>query len=282
LQTGTAFRESGTADSDVSLEAILADIQAYAAIFSPDQLSKLDATIVEAVKNSLIDKLGEQIVEVYPLKQPPVNASFRGQFKSGAVVLTNIRVLVPFLYEWQERSGNTTTTYKGLQAMTAAWPLITGVQITVCRRLSTDVLVVLRQADSSVAFKAARHNLTELLLIANLWGVPVAVSEEDSRATELRSSVFRPWQILAWVALAAVVIAGVIGFFSDSGITGLPIDLLTWSNDRGLLQISFLLGSLWTARGLARWIASYTPRGLVDMIASTPVVNEAPLAERPG
>lgn len=144
--------------------------------------------MIEVVVENLIDGLGEQVVEVYPLTQAPLHSSHQGQFKSGAVVLTNLRVLMPFTYEWQESSGNVRTTYKGLQVPNAAWPLISRLHITVRRRLSTDIHVEIEQGDSSVAFKTRRQNLSELLLIASLWGVESVVDEEDSRQVELRSA----------------------------------------------------------------------------------------------
>ena len=284
LRGGYEFRESGTAEGVASLATILAEIQGYASIFSRDQLAKLDTRVIEVVVDNLIDSLGEQVVEVYPLTQSPVHSSHQGQFKSGAVVLTNLRVLMPFTYEWQETSGNVMTKYTGLQVPNAAWPLITRLHITVRRRLSTDILVEIEQADSSVAFKAGRQNLSELLLIASLWGVKSVVDEEDSRRVERRSALLRPWQVAMWTSVVTLVVTGIIGFFTDDGFFGLPIALVSWASQKGLAQALVLLTTLWSSRRLMRWITAYRPRSLPQMVrdaspstpgAPGPLVNVA-------
>jgi hypothetical protein len=269
LATGAEYRESNARDDIASLADILADIQAYQYVFSRAQLSVLDPAAVDLVNHNLIDKIGEQVVAVYPLKEAPLNAAHPGTYKTGAVVLTNLRVIMPFTYEWQETDGNVRTTYKGLSAPVVPLPLVKRLTVLSRRRLSSDVIVVLEQPDSSAAFQAGRANLAKLLLIASLWGIPLQVAAEDARKSELRATLLHPWSVVFWSGLVLLVAATVAGFFGAGGVFGAPVALASWGADVGLVPAVMLLTSFWVARGLGRWVHAYRSTELLDLLRET-------------
>ena len=274
LRGGQEFRESGGAEGVASLETILAEIDEYECIFSRDQLARLDPAIGRLVLENLIEDLREDVVAVYALKQAPPNTPYQGTFKGGAVVLTNIRVLMPFATEWQETSGNVRTTYKALSMPGAAWPMVTELRITDRCRLHRDVLVELQQSDRTVAFQATQENLAELLLIGNLWGVPCTVSEDDARRSDLAFALIRPWKIAGVSTLALLIVAALGGLFFGSGFLGTPLSLLNWASREGVAQAVVLLASGTASLRLSRWIAAYRRNDLPQLIrdASAPPV----------
>lgn len=278
LLNGHEYRETAAAEAEVRLEDILADIQEYEYVFSREHLSGLDAAAIELVTGNLMTNLGEQVVAVYPLKQAPVDASFQGTFKTGAVVLTNLRVLMPFTYEWQVTDGNVRTTYKGLSVPNAVLPLVTRLRIASRKRLSPDVLVRIEQADRSVAFQAGQRNLAKLLLIASLWGIPCEAEDTSSRTADLKAALVHPWTIVAWCGVAVLVIAAIVGFFSGAGIIGAPMALAAWSARIGIAQALVLLTTARSARGLWRWIATYQTRDLAALLRTGSTAGGAPAA----
>jgi hypothetical protein len=266
LRAGHDYREGEHSDAVVSLETILADIGEYECIFSPEQLGTLDSALAEVVTENLIDELGEQIVEVYRLQQPPIDATFKGQFKSGAVVLTNIRVLVPFIYSWEETSGNVKTVYRGMSVPNVTWPLVTKLHVVEKRRLTDDVVVRLEQEQGTVAFRAVRNNLAELLLIANLWGVPCELSREDARRAEWWSAASRPFKVLGGLSLLVLFAGGVLGWLTDEGFFEGVTILATWAARSRLTQAMVLFASFWATRGVARWMHVYRSSNLLDVM----------------
>jgi len=276
LVNGYEYRETAAAEADVRLEDILADIQEYEYVFSREHLSGLDAAAIEMVNSNLMTNLGEQVVAVYPLKQPPVDASFQGTFKTGAVVLTNLRVLMPFTYEWQVTNGNVRTTYKGLSVPNAVLPLVTKLRIASRKRLSPDVLVVIEQADRSVAFQAGQRNLAKLLLIASLWGIPCETADTSSRRADLKAALLRPWTMFAWCGVAVLVIAAIVGFFSAAGIIGAPAATAAWSARIGIAQALVLLTAARSGQGLWRWVVAYQTHDLAALLRARSTPQLAP------
>jgi hypothetical protein len=270
LARGKEYHETAASEDAVRLEDVLAEIQQYEYVFSRDQLSLLDQKALDLVVENLMDNLGEQVVAVYPLSQAPLDVQFPGTFTTGAVVITNLRVLMPFTYEWQETSGNVRTTYRGLSAPVAQLPLVTRFRIASRKRLTSDVVVAIDHQDRSVAFQGGGRNLAKLLLIASLWGIPVETEETDARRSELRTAIFRPWTFAFWSALALIAVAAVIGWFSEAGIIGAPAAVVAWCGRIGLAQAATLLAALWTAHGVARWVRAYQPPDLVQLIGPTP------------
>ena len=173
LRSGEEFREASGDSTAVSLVEILGEIQEYEHIFTQDQLAAFNSKLCDAVTSVLINELREQIVGVYRMTEAPTGATYQGNYKVGAVVLTNLRVLLPFIYEWEETHGNTKTTYKGISIPGFPLPLINRLVIVSKRRIRPRVEVRIEQQEGQTKFVPGQCNLAKLLLLARFWGVRV-------------------------------------------------------------------------------------------------------------
>lgn len=102
LQRNEQYRESARDSESISLAEILAETDVYEHIFATDAMRELNATLQEIVSRNLIAEVGEQVVAVWPMTAAPAGNSHPGTFHAGAVVLTNVRLMLPFTYKWQE------------------------------------------------------------------------------------------------------------------------------------------------------------------------------------
>ena len=266
LARGDDYREASASEDLVRLEDILAEIQQYEHVFSRDQLEGIDPALSNLVVENLMNNLGEQVVAVYLLSQPPENVQFRGTFKSGAVVVTNLRVMTPFTYQWEEVSGNVRTTYKGWAAPVAVLPLVTRLRVESRKRLAREVFVSIDQPDRSIAFRVRGRNLAKLLVIASLWGIPFEAAEADARSRELKAALLGPWVAAFWSTLVVLLVAAFVGFVSGAGVLEAPPALLAWAGRTGLAQGAVLSTCCWMAHRLGRWVSAYQSPDLLQMV----------------
>jgi len=206
--TQETFDDDG--DDKVDFRGILDHLFEFEHAFSDLDLDRLDNQLRNLVRQNMLGDIREEIVGVIPIPNAPRGTEVQGSFKSGGLVLTTFRVLVPFLTQWQVQSGNVKTTYTRTYMFALAFVNITRVQISVHGQLRRRVVVTLHQANRQTEVLVREPNLSKLLLLCSLWGIPIAGHEVPERSRELRRVLL--WQPLFWV----VPIVGVYHWFFDT------------------------------------------------------------------
>jgi DnaJ-domain-containing protein 1 len=233
LDRGVTFRETAAEGAPVDLADILAEINAYEHIFAEDKLAPLDVSLRDIVVAKLIDQLGEQVVGVWRLAAAPAGSQHPGNFVAGAVVLTNLRVLLPFRYEWQETNGNVRTHYRGAAMPAFPLPAVKKFTIESQGRAGNKIWVEIHHSQGSTRFSPRQRNLGKLLLVARLWGIAVEASHTDTRGAELRSAWLIPCKWALRAIAAALAAAAFIGIWYG-GILDNPVDLALFLARTGL------------------------------------------------
>jgi hypothetical protein len=129
------YHESANDAHLVSLAEILAGIDVYEHIFAEARLREISSTLNEIVQKSLIQELGEPIVDAWRIPAAPSGAQHKGSFQSGALMLTNLRVLLPYKYNWEEAHGNVRTTYTGAGMPSLPLPLLQLIAVVAEKRV---------------------------------------------------------------------------------------------------------------------------------------------------
>jgi DnaJ-domain-containing protein 1 len=269
LRRGDEFRESADSGEGNTLGEILAEINAYEHIFSEGELAALDDTLRDAVVVNLIDDLQEQVVGVYRMWQAPVGETHEGKFKVGAMVLTSVRVLLPYSYTWTVRDGNTETTYTGWSMPSIALPNITRVRIVSRTRVEPELQVTFEYRDVSTTFSPGQRNLGKLLLLAHFWGIPVQVDVENDRGRELRRALAKPFLVAgAWI-LGIFAVAAVLGLIFMDGFLETPAQFAVYLWSIGVWQCLMLVCSILAARRLQAWVHAYESLDPVALLENT-------------
>lgn len=257
LARGHAYRESGGPTSTAKLAEILADILEYEHVFaSREELRKLDETLREIVQPRLIDDLQEQIIGIWTMSTAPPGVEHPGSFQAGAIIVTNLRVLLPFRYSWEEVKGNTRYRYSGAAMPTYPLPLIERVVMASERRVRTKLWVELHHGTGVARFRSPHCDLGKLLLVIRLWGIPVETQHTDSRREELLWAVTTPWlqsAIVATVVLVAAVAVGLV--WGDWWYT--PVDFAVSCTRNGVWQGGIILVASVSASRIWRWTLAY-------------------------
>jgi hypothetical protein len=271
LSRNEVYHETpGTDTEGVSLAEILSGIDAYEHIFSASAVARLSATLDQIVEKSLIRELDEQVVEAWPLPSAPSGSKHRGSFQSGALVLTNIRVLLPFTYTWQETHGNVRTTYTGAGMPVLPLPFIESITVIAEKRMRRKLWIDFRFSNGSVRVRSRRTNLAKLLLIAQLWGIRVEARHDDARTAELVYALARPWQWAGGLFALFILCATVVGLFSDNSILDNILDWFDYVRNAGLWQWTAVVCAAICARRLWRWVFAYSAMELADTIRPSP------------
>jgi DnaJ domain len=264
LLNGLEFRERSGAAS-LSLAEILADIQSFEHIFSSDTLGRIDTTLKEIVDKNLVAEFGEQIIGAWPMKSAPDGSVHKGTFKAGAVVVTNLRVLLPFRYTWEEQRGNTKYIYRGAEMPGFLFPAVKSLTFVSEGRVKNAIWIEVNHEKGKTRFRPGGHNLGKLLLIAREWGVPLEARYEDHRFQELRRAILGPWVWAFWLTLVAILSAILWGLFIDGGPIDNPIDLILFCEKEGIWHWGIVIFSAFSAIRLWYWIAAYQTAGLASI-----------------
>jgi len=254
------------------LAKILADILRYEHIFdphlrrTPKDLHQMvrDALIGNAhrEKNPALDKVREEIVGDIPLKEAPGGISFRGDFAGGAIVLTNLRLLVPFWSQLIERQGNTQTTYTWNNLGGVAFPAMRSVTIQLTDRIRGRHQIAIEGHDTSLSLVPKFANLGKLLLLCSLWGIPVIPRNEPTRASDSKRVLLdRP---LNGVLVVAVLFALVfLCNACDNGVSD--------EGSLGILMFGlYVMFATWAALlawGLFQRFRAYGQPGIEDVLS---------------
>jgi DnaJ domain len=236
LQQNEEFHERTVDVGQVTLADIIADIDAYEHIFLNEDLPSIDATLKEIISQALIQELSEQVVGIWPMLSAPVGSSHKGSYQKGTVVLTNLRVLLPFTFTWQEHSGNTRYTYKGASMPVVALPSVKHFTILYQGRVRRTTVVQIEHVSGTTLFKPGKQNLCKLLLIARLWGIAVDARQDDARRPELRWAAISPWKWAVGITLAVFVIAAILGLFGAGGFIDNPTGMAVFFSEKGIWQ----------------------------------------------
>jgi DnaJ-domain-containing protein 1 len=265
LSRNEEYQESAVNESLISLAEILAGIGAYEHMFSEDSLGEISGDLDYVVQRNLIDQLGEEIVEAWPLPAAPSGEKHRGTFSKGALVLTNLRVLFPYTFSWQETHGNVKTTYKGAGMPTLPLPVLDRIVVVVENRVKRKHFLDFHFKGERVRISPRRTNLSKLLLVAQLWAVPIEARQDDAKWAELRWALWRPWLIGSIVLVMFFLAAGVLGLFGD-GIVDNMADLSDFFRRWGLLQWAAVGIATISGQRLMRWVLAYSVFDLADSL----------------
>jgi hypothetical protein len=193
----------------------------------------------------------------------PAGHPHRGHFVAGAVVLSNLRLLLPFSYSWQEIHGNTRTRYTGAGMPVFVLPLVQRLSIETDGRVRKGVLVEIETEGLRTQFRPRPSHLGKLLLVAWLWNIPLETRERQTRGRDLRWALMGPWKWTAGLAAAAVGLAAGIGIFA-----GHPLDtagsLISFFAENGVWHWAIMAGAALSGYRLWRWISAYRRRDLLD------------------
>ena len=270
------YRESANDAHLVSLAEILAGIDVYEHIFADARLHEISSTLDEIVQKSLIQELGEQIVDAWRIPAVPTGVQHKGSFQAGALVLTNLRVLLPYTYTWQETHGNVRTTYTGAGIPSLPLPLLESIAVVAERRVKRKLWVDFRYEGGRTRIQPRRTNLCKLLLIAQLWGVKVEAVQEDARQAELKWAILRPWIWPVALGVVGVVGAFVLSIFSDNSATDNVADFVDWVRHTGIWQWAMVLSAVTSARRLWRWMFAYSALDLAGTLhATSPIPQDS-------
>jgi hypothetical protein len=256
LDRGEPFHDGTAADVSLTLAEVLASIDTYEHIFSTDRLRRIDKTLHEIVAPRLLTSMHEQIIGVWDMPAVPEGMNHPGAYTAGAVVLTNLRVLLPFTYTWEEVKGNTKYRYKGAAMPALVLPLVERITIVSRKRVRNTLSVEIGNAEGTTRFRPGRRNLGKLLLIARSWGITVHARHDDARAEEWRWALRTPCAWAAGTLLAVIVLAAVAGIFVG-GIVDNPIDLATFASRNGLWQWYVIAWSALVAWRVWRCVMAY-------------------------
>jgi len=256
LDRGDPFHEVVGDKPPVTLADILACFDAYEHIFSSDNLFQMDPTLRDIVSPRLLTEVHEQIVAVWKMPAAPAGVTHPGTYKAGAVVLTNVRVLLPFTYSWEETRGNTKSRFKGAGMPVFVLPLIKGITIISDKRVRNTIWVEVEGEQASTRFRPGRCNLGKLLLIARLWGIAVQARHEDRKRAEWKWALLRPWVWGASVAAGVMGVAAACGIFRG-GIVDNPSDLAAFASRNGLWQWYMVAWAAVSAQRVWRYVTAY-------------------------
>jgi DnaJ-domain-containing protein 1 len=274
LSRNEKYQESVENDNLNSLVEILAGIGLYEHMFSEYAVEKISTDVDYIVQRNLIDQLGEEIVEAWPLSAAPSGEKHRGTFSKGALVLTNLRVLLPYIFSWQETHGNVKTIYKGAGMPALPLPMLDRVVVVVERRLKRRQFLEFHFKDEKIRINPQQTNLSKLLLVAQLWGVAIEVRQESAKWAELRWAFWRPWQGGLLAIAVCFLIAGVIGLFGDSILDEIA-DLSDFFGRWGILQWVAVVIAAISGRRLMRWVFSYKAVDFAESLQALTQTNTA-------
>ncbi|MGB8013476.1 MAG: hypothetical protein WCF68_17825 [Terriglobales bacterium] len=215
---------------------ICSEIDSYEHIFLNEDMPSIDATLKEIISHALIQELSEQVVGIWPMVSAPAGSSYKGSYQKGAVVLTNLRLLLPFTFTWQEHIGNTRYTYKRAAVPVVVLPSVKQFTILSQGRVRRTTVVNIEHANGTTLFKPGKQNLCKLLLIARLWGIAVDARQDDARKRELRWAVISPWKWAVGITLIVFVIAAFLGLFGAGGFIDNPTGMAVFFSEKGIWQ----------------------------------------------
>jgi hypothetical protein len=229
------------------------------------------------VQSRLITEIGEEIVDCWALPSAPGNETHRGTFNNGALVLTNLRVLMPYTFSWEEVHGNVKTTYKGAGMPTLPLPALERIEVVSKKRVKRKLLITFQYKEGQISISPHRTNLSKLLLVAQLWGVPIEAREDDARLAELRWALWTPW--LSGVIVLALLFLGaaVLGLFGDGMVDSMG-DFSDFLRRWALLQWAAIGIAAFSGRRLMRWTFAYSAIDLAETLRNLPRSNDP----RPG
>ncbi len=279
LRRHEEFREGrGDDEPSVPLSDILAGIDAYEHAFAgAGKLDEVDARLRELVQQNLVARLSERIVGVWPMRSTPAGFSHPGSFKKGAVVLTNLRVMLPFTYGWEEVKGNTRYRYSGAGMPAFVLPLIEKFSIAVEGKLKKKLWLGIHTRGDVTRFRPGRGNLSKLLLIAWLWKIPLVTQQEPAPKEDFFWALFGPWKWAAGLSLAAIVGAALLGVF-EGGFIENPLRLIQFFVKEGIWQWIVVSASAVSACRLWWWILAYRRKDVLSaFITNTSAAQTAPV-----
>jgi len=254
LARGNAYEERVGEEPELRLADILNDLYAFEHIFSSEKHPQLTDELRQIVRENLAGQLGEEIVGVWSMSAAP--AKHEGTFAKGAVVLTNLRVLLPFTYTWEVTQGSTKYKYRGARMPIAVLPLVERLVIRTQNRLRSKVIVEIRANEVTTVFQPAQRNLGKLLLVASLWGIPIEGTKNEAKGRELVWALLNP---LLWAAgatgLVFLVAAG-LGLFAGAFIEA-PVAVGSFAGQHGLFPWLVIITAVISARNLWRWSLAY-------------------------
>lgn len=202
------------ASEGVSLGQILANLYEYEHVFAEEDLKKLSNDLFNIVIQNLIKEIHEEVIAVVPIKGAPTNVPHEGSFVSGGMVITTVRVLLPFHTKWETQHSGYKTIHQRLYMPVFAFPNLRKLTVVSQGRMKPRTRVEFRSEERSSEVRSKYVDLTKLLLVCNIWGVPVEGIELPDAGREWRRVIL--WYPI-WVSLAACLAFALFGDGTTAG-----------------------------------------------------------------
>lgn len=220
VRRGVEDAEVGEAPEDdgLSLAQILANIYEYEHVFAEEDLKKLSNDLYAIVVQNLIKEIHEEVIAVVPIQGAPTNVAHEGNFQSGGMVVTTIRVLLPFHTKWETQHTGYKTIHQRLYMPAFAFPNLRKLTVVSKGRMKPRTRVEFLTAERSSVAQSKHIDLTKLLLVCNLWGIPVEGQEIPDAGREWRRVLL--WYPL-WISLATWLTFAILSDGTTAGHAGI-------------------------------------------------------------
>jgi len=250
------------------LVIILQSIHARSDIFQQDQIGTLNDTLRKLVTDNLLreKELAEKVVGAVPIEVMPAGLKKeRGSFSSGSMVYTTLRLLFAYTLTWDETYGNKRITHTDSYVQAIGIWDVDRLTVKTSGRLHRKTELIFTRSDQpAVVVRPKTLDITRLLALLTLWGVPLRDLSEDNAAGDVwAEATEKPATI--WAAFLLVYIgAGILVCCNEEWgpITGLTAFL----NDFGIFQAAVLASFILGANGAARAISEHMQKNVREVI----------------
>ena len=271
LARGESWQSGSSAATTVSLAELLEGFEEFENIHEDQVFTARLAGLESLVRNNLLRELDERIVEIWPLKEVPKEATFKGRFYCGAAVLTNIRILLPYTYKWSEVHGNTTTTYTASNMIVGVLHFAKSMEIVEDNGIEGTVQVRLLMDASEINFRVRPANMLKLLVAARKWGIKVSAEADDRRDTRRveRKWMMRPMWWAVWLTFLYFVAGSLWNVFaSDMDFFNAWKVAASFAYPAGIWGLLAL--TAWWVYRLQRWLLLPAPEAFVASSSAQP------------
>ncbi len=268
LARGEEYRESAEAGDGPNLSSILTDIELHEHVFTEGTLDSHDDKLRSIVTGNLIAELGEKVVFVCRLLRPPSSAA-KATLKAGALVITNLRLLLPYCVEWEGTEDGNKVKYTSWSMPNYPFPEVRKLILRQSGHAWPEFTLTIETEEGSEVAGLPNASLALLLVVAHSWEVPVETQWEPARQRESRFALAEAWQTSAICFVCLMALAAGVGLFFGR-LIDTPVWLWETCAEFGVWQIWFFLTACLSAKRLTAWWTAHQNLNLLALLANAP------------